>query len=182
MQVINTSNYGELTFERTWTDGTIHIGRLVDGGYCHIGGPPVASKTDLEKAIPSGKHLDEALNWWENKDKVQVKKDRPKIVMQEDGSYVFDDGSPIKSVADFVAYLPPGPALDAAVLWYVETYRDEIEKKAIYREDIDKKTLESTEELKKRTCICGKVLKNAFGLEIHQNTCEIHKAAIQKVP
>jgi len=178
MQVINTSGYGELTFIRTWSDGTIHIGKLKDGGYCHIGGPPVASKRDLESAIPVGKDLDDALYWWENKDKVEIKKDKPKIQIMEDGSYALSDGSPITGVGDLIAHIPPGPGLDAAVLWYVETHRDKIEQGKSDKDDIAQKTLETREQLQARTCVCGKTLKNPFGLETHQRTCKLYQATL----
>jgi len=189
MQVINTSGYGDLTFIRTWSDGTIHIGKLKDGGYCHIGGPPVASKRDLESAIPSGTHLDEALDWWENKDKIEEKKDRPKIVIQGDGSYAFDDGSPIESVADFVAYIPQGPALDAAVLWYVETHRDKIEQNKSNATDTAQQTTANKEEIARLTCVCGFVAKrvitnngslNMTGLIAHKRVCKVYQANIAK--
>jgi hypothetical protein len=180
MQVISTGGYGELTFTRTWSDGSIHIGRLAEGGYCHIGGPPIASKRELETAIPEGKYLDEALDWWSNKDKVEVKKDKPKIVIMDDGSYALSDGSPIKSVGDLINYIPPGPGLDAAVLWYVETHRDKIESREADKEVIEQKTEETKEELAQRTCSCRFVAKNFTGLQAHKRTCRVHQAQEQK--
>jgi len=180
MQVISTGGYGELTFTRTWSDGSIHVGRLADGGYCHIGGPPIASKRELETAIPAGKYLDEALDWWENKDKVEVKKDKPKVVLMDDGSYALSDGSPIKSVGDLIAYIPPGPGLDAAVLWYVETHRDKIKSRDADKESTEQKTEETKEELAKRTCTCGMIAKSLAGIMAHQRTCKVHQAQEQK--
>ena len=176
MQVINTSGYGDLTFIRTWSDGYIHIGKLSEGGYCHIGGPPISSKRELETAIPAGKYLDEALAWWENKDKVEVKKDRPKVMLIEDGSYALSDGSPIKGVGDLIAYIPPGPALDAAVLWYVEKHKDKIKAQTSDKESTDQQTAENKEELAKRTCTCSFIAKNFTGLQAHKRTCKVHQA------
>lgn len=67
MQKITTKNFGTIEFIRTWTDGTIHIGKTKDGSYRHIGGPPVQSFSDLD-AIPYGPHKDEAEAWFATKD------------------------------------------------------------------------------------------------------------------
>ena len=181
MQVINTSGYGNLTFVRTWADSGIHIGKLAGGGYCHIGGPAISSKRELETAIPGGKYLDEALDWWENKDRVEVKKDKPKVMLMDDGSYALSDGSQIKSVGDLISLIPPGPALDAAVLWYVETHKDKIKAKVAEREETEHKTEETKEELAKRTCTCGMIAKSFAGLTVHQRTCKVYQAQEQKV-
>jgi hypothetical protein len=176
MQVINTKEFGDLTFIRTWTDGHIHIGKLEDGGFCHIGGPPISTRAELEDAIPRGPQLEDALDWWENKDKAEQKKKSRRIMIQDDGSYVFEDGSPIESVDELVACIPTGPALDAAVAWYVEANKDKIERKIANKETADERTLENLELLKKRTCDCGFIAKNEFGLQAHQRVCKVHKA------
>ena len=67
MQKIITKNFGTIEFIRTWTDGTIHIGKTKDGSYRHIGGPPVQNFSDLD-AIPYGPHKDEAEAWFAAKD------------------------------------------------------------------------------------------------------------------
>lgn len=180
MQVINTSGYGDLTFKRTWSNGGIHIGNLADGGYCHIGGPPISSKRELETAIPGGKYLDEALDWWANKDKVQAKKDSPKVVIMEDGSYTLSDGSPINGVGDLIAHIPPGPALDAAVLWYVETHKDKIKDQASDKKSADDETAKNKEALAKLTCACGKICTHPHNLTSHQKACPVHQALLDK--
>ena len=179
MQVINTSGHGDLTFERTWINEGIHIGKLTDGGYCHIGGPPISSRRELQIVIPPGKQLDEAIDWWENKDKVQVKKDRLKIIITDDG-YAFSDGSPIKSVGDLISHIPPGPGLDAAVLWYVETHKDKIKEQLSDKESADDETAKNKAKLAELTCACGKICTHPHNLTAHQKACPVHQAQLSK--
>ena len=181
MQVIKTTNYGELTFIRTWSDGQVHIGKLKDGGFCHIGGPSIASKSELENAIPKGEQLNEALDWWENKDKIVEAEEALKIIMHKDGSYTFSDDSPITSVGDFVSYIPRGPALDAAILWYVDKNKEEMLAKVMAKDEVDRKTLEAKKELEKMTCVCGKICKHAHTFKMHQDSCKVHQAVLDKV-
>lgn len=189
MQVIKTSGYGELTFIRTWSNGAIHIGKLKDGGYCHIGGPPIASETELSDAIPAGEQCDEALDWWKNKDTIEEKPDGLNIVIQKDGSYVFSDGSAITGIGDLVAHIPPGPSLDAATRWYVTTLDTKQEQKESDKEQADQETAENKEELAKRTCVCNFRAKrvinkdgslNMTGLIAHQRTCKVYQGELAK--
>lgn len=180
MQVIKTSNYGELTFVRTWTNSQIHIGKLKDGGYCHVGGPPVESKDELSAAIPKGDDLTEAFAWFDNKDKEPVEKDKPKIVIQKDGSYAFSDGSPIAGIGDLVGNIPKGPGLDAAVFWFVKQQDAKFKKEEDDKRDIQQRTEDALEERKKLTCVCGKVCAQPWHLESHQKACDVYKKSLEK--
>jgi len=119
-QILKTAHFGEVEFTKTWVTSTgKHIGKLAKGGYAFLSGQPITKKKDLTDCIPGGTELEEALNWFSNKDKIKEETVPPKmVVIQRDGSYAFDDGSPIKDVADLIEAIPRGPVLDAAVAWF----------------------------------------------------------------
>ena len=117
MQVLHTKNYGSVSFERTWIAGDLHIGKLTGGGYAHLSGLPVKGKKELRIAIPAGPQLEEALEWFDKKDAPQEAPVK-KVVVSQDGSYAFDDGSPVTSLQELVQHMPSGPAMDAALEWF----------------------------------------------------------------
>lgn len=119
MQTIITAHYGAINFVRTWagSDGR-HIGLLGGGGYAHVSGAPVELKRDLTDLIPSGKHLDDALEWWKHKDDPPEGKDIQRIMLSPDGGYEWEDGSPIESAADILNALPQGLQQEAVLAWF----------------------------------------------------------------
>jgi hypothetical protein len=124
-QIIQTKEYGPINVEQSWHNGTIHIAKLVGGGFVHMTGLPVQTQRELREAIPAGKDLDEALNWFEHKDEapeVPVKR----IIIHADGTPTFDDGSPVETVADVAKYMAPGPFQDAAMQYVAQR---EVERK-----------------------------------------------------
>lgn len=159
MQVVKTSN-GELTFERTWVNGQIHIGKLLNGGYAHIGGSPVTMRREIEDTVPQGKHLTDALNWFDNKDKVR-EAPKKKIIINEEGDYIFEDGSSINSVGDLLGYFVKGKALDNAVAWYTARMESVSENAKKEKEEIAEKTEEGQRGLKKSKCmVCNEDVQN----------------------
>jgi hypothetical protein len=119
-QKIYTKQFGDIEFERTFVEGTLHLGKLVGGGYLHITGQPIDSEKELRGAIPRGPELDAALDWYRHKDDKPAVEAPRNVVIKPDGSYAFDDGSPIKTITELVQSIAPGPALDAAVMWFME--------------------------------------------------------------
>lgn len=118
-QILHTKNYGEIEVEQSWIHDNLHIVKLANGGYAHSSGLPVQKASELKKAIPPGPELEEALFWFEHRhdEPEQVKR---RLVINPDGSVVFDDGSPIQNMSDIVENLQPGPFLDAALRWFVQ--------------------------------------------------------------
>ena len=153
MQTLYTKNYGSLTFVRTWVGNNIHIGLLENGGYCHIGGPPIASVHQLRDAIPAGEALDAAIHWWKHKDEIleaDVKAKR--IVILPNGDYQFDDGTPIKEMADLIASLPSGPALNAAIAWFAGKEKDKITAEKQEDDIIEDRTKQESAKTGQKRC------------------------------
>lgn len=128
MQILKTKQFGEITFTKTWVEGSIHIGKLAGGGYLHVTGQPIGSEHEIRAVIPKGDHLDDALNWYRNRDK-EPEDVKRRIMINPDGSYSFDNGEPVNTITELVQCIPPGPALDAAVTWFTE--RSQKEKKTL---------------------------------------------------
>lgn len=126
-QIIKTAHYGDLEFEKSWANENRHIGKLVNGGYCFISGQPILYRNDIERTIPTGKDLEDALLWFENKDSYEAMAKRRCIVIMPDGSFSFDDGSPVTSYSDIVNNLPQGELQDAALRWWAMRDREKKE-------------------------------------------------------
>jgi len=118
-QRLITKHYGPIEVEKSWNVGAQHIGKLVGGGYVYLTGLPVKTKQELKAIIPPGPDLDEALEWFDSPDKFSETRIK-RLMLNPDGSYEFDDGSPVESVSDLVKHLQEGPALDAALTWFVK--------------------------------------------------------------
>ena len=130
-QIIKTKQFGPVEFgDKQWTMGTTTIGVLAGGGYAYLNGHMVESKDALIRCIPSGPDLAKALDWWENKDKIQPDEIQRRIVVLPDNSYAFEDGSPIESATDLLNYFGPGDALEAALRWFAKELvrREEVEQ------------------------------------------------------
>lgn len=116
-QLLHTGRYGTIKVEKSWFYENTHICKLADGGgYVYVTGLPVTSEGDLKKVIPAGPDRDEALAWFHQKDNPPEKPTK-RIIINPDGSCVFEDGSPVENVSDILAYIPPGPFQDAAYRW-----------------------------------------------------------------
>lgn len=119
-QKIHTKNYGTVEFEQTWSAEGLHIGRLTSGGYAHLTGLPVQGKDELVKCIPPGQDQQMALDWWEHRNDPSEEEAPNRIVLGRDGSYSFEDGTPIESYSDITHNVPPGPGQDAILAWFSE--------------------------------------------------------------
>lgn len=129
-QILNSKEFGELEFEKTWVMGTLHIGKLTGGGYAYVSGHPVTNKSEALDCIPPGEDQEDFLFWWENKDSMAAQAPRRLIVVAPNGDYMFDDGDPITTAQQLIDYFGPGPAVEAGLKWYA--------KKLLEREQIDK--------------------------------------------
>lgn len=124
MQTIVSKYYGELTFSKTWAVAKgVHVGRLMNGAYAHIGGLPVTDKNDLIAAIPRGEALDEALDWFENRltraTEAQLLPAKLVMYYPPDQSWRYvDTNQPVATVEDLYEALKGSPALDAALAWF----------------------------------------------------------------
>ena len=124
-QLIKTKYFGSLTFVRTWAAPGMHIGLLANGAYAHIGGLPVSNQADLTRVIPAGPDLDEALDWFENRDKraMEAKNTPARLVFFHPGDkswrYV-DTQQPVDTVEDLYQALKGSSALNEAIGWFVE--------------------------------------------------------------
>jgi hypothetical protein len=121
MQVIHTKNRGDHTFIRTFasSDGR-HIGALAGGGYAYLSGILVTKREDLIDLIPEGPDREAALAWWENKDQDLEKKEVRRVLMDVDGDFKWEDGSPIESAQSLIENFPRGSDLDKLLEWFHE--------------------------------------------------------------
>jgi hypothetical protein len=117
-QVLHTKYCGDIEIDMSWQNGILHIARLAnDKGYVHITGIPVNNKQEIEECIPAGIYQEAALRWFEHRDELP-EKPKKEIIIKNDGSFEFSDGTKITNVADLVENLPAGPVLDAAYEWF----------------------------------------------------------------
>jgi hypothetical protein len=111
-QIIGTKN-GAIEVERSWSDGPHHIALLTNGAYCHISGLPITSKKELQDVL-TGEELQKALHWFEHRHEEQTKAAR-RIILEPDGTPIFEDGEPVESPSDLYQFFKPGPVLDGAI-------------------------------------------------------------------
>jgi hypothetical protein len=111
-QIISTKN-GVIEVERSWSDGPHHIALLTNGAYCHITGLPVRDKKELRDVL-SGEELEKALHWFDHRHEEDTKASR-RIILEPDGTPIFEDGTPVESPSDLYQFFKPGPVLDAAI-------------------------------------------------------------------
>ena len=116
-QVLRFKNKGEFTFEKTYVNGTLHIGKLVGGGYCHLGGMPIKNLEELRSVIPDGPELDSAVDWYKNRGKAKLEEKPKRVIIATKDGFSFLDG-PINSVQDIMNNLPPGPTQENILAWY----------------------------------------------------------------
>lgn len=128
-QLIYTQQFGTLDVEQSFHEPPYHIAKCTNGAYVHISGLPVRDKAELRKAIPV-QFLKEALDWFDNRDKMG---EAPplRVIVNPDGSCEFEDGSPIESTSQLVQALKPGSMLDAALLWLTKKKLAEEESKKV---------------------------------------------------
>ena len=120
MQRIRTEKHGDIYVDGvSWSELTSHgditIGKLVRGGYVYLpGGEPVDRKEDLQIITPATERQ-KALDWFDHKDAPIIKDVGRRIIQNPDGSYEFDDGSPIENWEDLLSYYKKGPPQDVAM-------------------------------------------------------------------
>jgi hypothetical protein len=118
IQILKTKQFGDVRVVRSFNEPPLHIALCDNGAYVHTSGLPVKDKSDLRKAIPL-EFLPAALDWFDNRHKAT--ENAPlRLMMEGDGSFVFEDGSPVESLSQLVTALKPGKVLDAAIDWFRE--------------------------------------------------------------
>lgn len=128
-QIISTKN-GTIEVERSWSEGPHHIARLTNGAYCHITGLPIKDKKELREVL-TGEDLEKALHWFDHRHDEETKAAR-RVILEPDGTPVFEDGTPVESPSDLYQFFKPGPVLDAAIKALVlkQEARDKAQKLA----------------------------------------------------
>ena len=119
-QIIHTKDFGTIEIERSWVNGTMGIGVTPKGAYCHLSGLPVQSREELETVGMSADELADAVYWLDHRHDV-VDTPAMRVVCNTDGSYEFEDGTPIGSVVELIDSMGQGnPALEPAILWFAK--------------------------------------------------------------
>jgi hypothetical protein len=128
-QVIHTKKHGDHSFIKTWveTDGR-HIGALEGGGFAYLSGLVVSRKQDLIDLIKEEEWLQKALDWWENKDQVTEEKEIKKVIF-DNGTFCWEDGSPIISAQSLIENMPRGEELDMLLAWFHKREHKKAEEK-----------------------------------------------------
>lgn len=116
--ILQTKDFGPIEVERVWANGTMLIGITPTGSYVHTSGLAVQSKEEFEAVGMNPQDLAEACYWLEHRHDI-VEEAPKRIVFNPDGSYEFEDGSPINSITELIDAMGQGnPALEAACLWF----------------------------------------------------------------
>lgn len=117
-QVIHTKDYGDIVVEKAWVNGTMGIGVTPKGAYVHLSGLAVQSREEFEAVNMNPEELAEAVYWLEHRHDI-VEEAPKRIVFNPDGSYEFEDGTPIQSITELIdAMGQNNPALEAACMWF----------------------------------------------------------------
>ena len=65
--------------------------------------------------------MEEAKRWFDHRDETEENPSL-RVMVELDGSCIFEDGSPITSISQMTQALKPGPMLDAALLWFTKKH------------------------------------------------------------
>lgn len=151
--ILQTKDFGPIEVERVWANGTMLIGVTPKGAYVHTSGLAVQSREEFEAVGMNPEELAEACYWLEHRHDV-VEEAPKRIMFNPDGSYEFEDGSPITSITELIEAMGQNnPALEAACLWFSqETLRRQ--EKAVREatelggmaKQVAEKKVETTEE------------------------------------
>jgi hypothetical protein len=122
-QKLHTKDRGTFTFERTFANSTMHIGKLVGGGYSHLAGQPIKNLGELRAVIPDGPELVAALEWFNNRGKEKPEEKPKKRVIVTNTGFAFEDG-PITSAQDILNNVAPGPMQENILGWWGTQLKD----------------------------------------------------------
>jgi len=117
-QMLDTGRFGPIHVVQTWAMREKKISKLTNGSYVHTTGLPISSKKEITEVIPPGPAQDEALYWFDHRYE-QQEDTGCRIVMNQDGSFVFEDGSPITSISEITQALKPGPHQEVVIRWFI---------------------------------------------------------------
>ena len=134
-QKLYTKKFGELEVMASWAEPPNHIALLSNGSYVHITGVPIADKAVLRKTLPMDV-LAAALDWFDHRHE-QKTPESMRIMIESDGSFAYEDGTPITSLSQLTQALQPGPILEAALLWF--TRKQDTDKTAVGQKNVDPK-------------------------------------------
>ena len=118
-QALDTGRFGIIHVVQTWVVRDKKISKLSNGAYVHTTGLPIASKKEITEVIPPGPNQDEALYWFDHREENPEDPGR-RITMNPDGSFAFDDGSPITSIAEITQALTSGPHQEVVIRWFIK--------------------------------------------------------------
>ena len=116
-QLLQAKRLGWIEVDKTFVLGTRGIWKLTRGGYLHRGGAVITRKADLDIINDPGE-LQAAYDWYDHRNE-KPKEAPPKriLIKPEDGSFEFEDGSPITDFSEIVKALPQGPIQTIAMQW-----------------------------------------------------------------
>lgn len=122
MQELHTKHRGSWKFIQTWSDNGVHLGLLPEGGYAHVNGLSIESPNDFRMSMAGDlKALEAALYWWEHKDELAAQAVERFIIIKPDGTYEYDDGSPITDPAELMRYFANDKeAQKSALTWFAK--------------------------------------------------------------
>jgi hypothetical protein len=117
-QTLDTGRFGQIQVIQTWVMKGKSISKLGNGAFVHTTGLPLASKKEITEVIPPGPDQDEAVYWFEHRHDEPEEQGR-RIVMNPDGSFAFEDGTPIASITEITQALKPGPHQEVVIRWFI---------------------------------------------------------------
>lgn len=117
-QMLDTGRFGQIHVVQTWVMREKSISKLANGAYVHTTGLPLKNKGEITEVIPPGRDQDEALYWFEHRHETPEVGGR-RIVMDAEGNFEFEDGSPITSISEITAALKPGPHQETVIRWFI---------------------------------------------------------------
>jgi len=106
-QELDTGKYGKILVVQTWVMHEKMIHKLSDGSYCHSSGLPVSKASDLE-IIENPKERAEAREWFEHRNDEDTRDRARGITIRPDNTLVFEDGEPVRTIADITQAIKPG--------------------------------------------------------------------------
>jgi hypothetical protein len=117
-QTLDTGRFGQIQVVQTWVMKGKSISKLANGAFVHTTGLPIASKKEITEVIPPGPEQDEAVYWFDHRHDEPEEQGR-RIVMNPDGSFAFEDGTPIASITEITQALKPGPHQEVVIRWFI---------------------------------------------------------------
>ena len=136
-QIVHTSNYGDITFAQTFRDiAEGHVGRLMNGAYCHYNGRPIEDWSELEAVLSKAAPLEvpRAKTWWDKQLASAGKEEEyvRGIMLTADDRIVFMDNpdEEVNSLDAILAATQPGTRLREMALQCFHEHMQKSKKRA----------------------------------------------------